>query len=111
MCSCGVRRRLGIADGATERREDGERVDAERVVGEIVGDRERCAGVLEGSDEPLLEAGRPREAALDDGLQSWPRRRLAQGLLEQHDGLVEALELREEQESLGAQRADVAFRQ
>ena len=73
--------------------------------------RERYAGVLEGSDEPLLEAGRPREAALDDGLQSWPRHRLAQGLLEQHDGLVEALELGEEQESLGAQRADVAFRQ
>ena len=62
-------------------------------------------------DEPLLEAGRPREPALDDGLQRRPRRRLAQGLLEQHDGLVEALELGEEQESLGAQRADVAFRQ
>ena len=61
--------------------------------------------------EPLREAGRPREAALDDGLQSRPRLRLAQGLLEQHDGLVEALELGEEQESLGAQRADVAIRQ
>ena len=111
VCSCGVRRRLGIADGTTERGEDGERVDAERVVGEIVGDRERCAGVLQGSHEPLRETGRPREAAQDDGLQSRPRRRLAQGLLEQHDAPVEALEFGEEQESLGAQRADVAFRQ
>ena len=39
--SRGVRRRLGIADGAAEEGEDGERVNAECVVVEIVGDRER----------------------------------------------------------------------
>ena len=62
LCSCGVGRRLGIADGAAEKREEGHRVDKERVVPELVGDLECRAGVLECSDEPLLEAGQPTRA-------------------------------------------------
>ena len=73
VCPCGVRRRLGIADGAAEEGEDGERLDPERVVVELVGELERCTGVLERSGEALLEAGRPREPALDARLQRRPR--------------------------------------
>ena len=91
--------------------DDGERVDAERVVVEIVGELECRAGVLERSHEALLEARRPRQAALDHGLQGRPRRRLAQGLLEQCDGPVEPLELGEEDERLGAQRPEVRLGQ
>jgi len=109
MCPCCVRRRLGIADSAAEEGEDGERLDPERVVVELVGEPERCTGVLERSGEALPEAGRPRELALDARLQRRPRLRLAQGLLEQRDRPVETLELGEEGESLGAQRTDVAL--
>ena len=38
-------------------------------------------------------------------------RRLAQGLLEQRDGAIDALELGEEDERLGAQRADLRLGQ
>jgi hypothetical protein len=65
--------------------------------------------VLERSGEALPEARRPREPALDARLQRRPRSRLAQGLLEQRDRPVEALELGEEGERLGAQRTDVAL--
>jgi hypothetical protein len=65
--------------------------------------------MLERSRETLLEAGRPREPALDARLQRRPRLRLAQGLVEQRDRPVEALELGEEGESLGMQRTDVAL--
>src|SRR5512132_175356 len=46
-CSLGVCRRLGIARHAAQRCKDHERVDPKRVVVELVGEYEGCAGVLE----------------------------------------------------------------
>src|SRR4030095_8153121 len=85
MCPCRVCRRLGIADGAAEEGDDGERLDPERVVVELVGELERCPGVLERSGEALLEARRRRELTLDTRPKRRPRSRLAQGLLERLD--------------------------
>ena len=81
------------------------------VVVELVGELERGARVLERRREPLPEACRPGEAAVDARLERRLRRRLAQRLLEQRDGAVDALELGEEDESLGAQRADLGLGQ
>ena len=89
----------------------GERADPERVVVELVGELERRARVLERSDEALPEARRPREPAVDDRLERRARGRLAQGLLEQRGGTIGALELGEEDEGLGAQRADLRLGQ
>jgi hypothetical protein len=58
---------------AAEQGEDGERLDPERVVVELVGELERGPGVLERSGETLLEARRPREPAVDARLQRRPR--------------------------------------
>ena len=49
---------------------------------------------------PPLEARRPREAAVDDGLERRARRRLPQRLLEQRDAVVETLQLGKEHEDL-----------
>ena len=57
------------------------------------------------------EARRPREPAVDDRLERRARRRLAQRFLEQRDGAVDALELGEQDERLGAQRADLRLGQ
>ena len=50
--------------------EHDERTDPHGVVVELVGKLERCARVLEGGDEPLAEAGRPREPGVDERLKS-----------------------------------------
>src|SRR5438128_10704944 len=104
-------RSVGVADGAAEEREHRERADPERVVVEVVGELECRPRVLEGSDEALFEARCPRKPAVDGRFERRTRRRLAQGFFEQRDGPVEALELREENESLRAQRTDAALDQ
>ena len=101
-----------VADEPAEERPEHRRArDSQRVVVELVGELERRTCVLERSDEALPEAGRPRESAVDDRLERRARRRLAKRLLEQRDGTVEALELGEEDERLGAQRPDVCLGQ
>ena len=76
------------------------------VVVDVLGERERCTSVLERSHVPVPEAGRPRESTVDDRLKRRARGGLAQGVLEQRDGTVDALQLGQEDESLGAHRAD-----
>ena len=56
--------------------------------------------------EPVREARGPREPAVDHRRSAGRERLLAQRLLEQRGRTVEALELGEEDERLGAQRAD-----
>ena len=60
---------------------------------------------------PPLEARRPREAAVDGRLKRGRDGGLPQRFFEQRDGAVDALELGEQDERLGTQRADPGLRQ
>ena len=108
MRSRRVCRRVSVSDETAEEREHSECDDPPRVVVEIVGQVERGTSVLERSDKALLEARRPRETAVSGRLQRRLLGRLAQGFLEQRNGTVESLELGEEDERLGAERADTS---
>jgi hypothetical protein len=80
---------------------------SEQVVVEFLRELERCTGVLERSHVPVPESCRPRESAVYERLKRRARGRLAQGLLEQLDGTVDALQFGEKDKSLGAQRPDL----
>ena len=101
-----ILRRFRVAGEPAEDRLHRSSARSEHVVVEAIGELERCTGMLERSHVALPEACRPREPTVDDRLKRRARGRLAQGFLEQRDGTVDALELGEEDESLGAQRAD-----
>ena len=73
----GVCPSLGVAYCEPEEREHRERAHSERVIVEIVGQLERRPRVLERPVEPLREAHRHREPALDDRLKRGTRGRLA----------------------------------
>ena len=84
-----------------------ERLDPSSVVVLRIGQRQGGARVVERRDAAAPEARRPRQPALHDRPQPRRRGRLRQGFLEQRDGTIAALELGEEDESLGPQRADL----
>ena len=81
------------------------------VVVELVGELERHPGVLERPYVALPEARCPREPAMDDRLKRRTRACLLESLLEQGDRAIDALELGEEDERLGAQRPDLGLGQ
>ena len=86
-------------------------LEAEDVVVETVGKLECDTGALERRREPLPEAFRPGEADMDDRLERRVRGRLAQRFREDRNGKVVVLELGEEEEGLGAQRAGLRLGQ
>ena len=100
----GVRARSRVADDAAERDEDREGLDLEAAIAELLGQLERRARVLEPRGEALPEADRPGEAAVDLGAQRRVVRRSRQGLLEQRDPSLDALEAGEQDQRAGAQR-------
>ena len=80
-------------------------LEPEDVVVEAVGKLEGGTRALERRRESLPEAFRPGEADVDARLERRLRRRLAQRLRENGNGEVVVLELGEEKQGLGAQRA------
>ena len=81
------------------------RARAEDVVVELLGELERGARVV----EPPVEARRPRKATVDVRLKRRARRRLAERLFEQATARVDALELGEQDEPLGARSGRVGL--
>ena len=65
-----VPRASASPDHAAELGEHDERTDPHGVVVELVGNLECCTRVLQGGDEPLAEAGRPREPGVNERLKS-----------------------------------------
>jgi hypothetical protein len=80
-------------------------------VTEVVCELERRARVLEGPHIPVPEARRPGQTAVDERLERWSRDRFVQGLLEQHRGAIDALELGQEHENFRAHQAVVGLRE
>jgi hypothetical protein len=105
-----VFRRLGVADDGAERAEHVERADSKRVVVEGLGELECRPGLIERRDEPVPKTCRPRKPTVNDRLKSRPRGGFAQSFLEQLNGTADAFEVRDQDESLGAQRADLRLR-
>ena len=98
---------LGLAREPAENGNDRLRTGAKDVVVELFRKRERLPGVRQAG----LVAGRPRETTMDRRPERRPRARFAQSLLEQRNGAVDALQLREKDERVGAQRADLRLGQ
>ena len=101
--SCG-RRRFGVADEAGKRDDVDERLEAQGVVADAVGELERGTRRRERTVESAPEALGPAEADGDPCLEPLVRRCVAERFLEHGDGQVIVLEVGEQQEGLGAER-------
>ena len=98
-------RRGAVADDPAEDRPYHPCTRAKPVVVERVREFERDARVLERMHVPLAETRRPRQPAVDLRLEAGPRGRLPQRLLQQRDSTLDALELSQQHERIGAHRA------
>ncbi len=110
-CACGVFGRLGVAHDSAEHVEAHERLEAEDIVVEVVGNFQYGTRTIEGGWEAFPEALCPAEADLDERLERRVCRGIAQGFLEDRDGKIVMLELGEEEERLGAERAGLSLGQ
>ena len=99
-------------DRGRERRASTSALDAKRVVVEVVGELERRARMLERRSETVPEARRPREPAVDRPTGA-PARDAASRRASSSSAAatIDALELGEEDERLGARRADLRLGQ
>jgi hypothetical protein len=79
---------------------------AQLIVVELVGKLERSSRMVEPSP-----GARPREPTVDDRAKRCVRSSLAQGILEEWEGIPFALELRKEDKSLGAHGASSCLRE
>ena len=102
-----IARRLRVAPKPAEDRLHRPGAAPEHVVVEAFCQLERGSGVV----EPCPEASCPRQPRVNDRLQRRTRGRLAQGLLEELGRTVNAFQLGQEDQRLGAPRADLRLAQ